>query len=80
MDGGKNFSGIVVGIEYLDGFNSPLLYVHGDVEGSEGDFYVLVDEKELDNYLRLGIGQRIEGVGEEISRNPLVIRKLVVRS
>jgi len=72
----KKFGGVVVGIEYLEGFKDPLLYVHGELDEVEGDFYILVSSSELDEYMRLGIGQRIEGVGEVVSRDPLVLRKL----
>lgn len=72
----KKFGGVVVGVEYLEGFKDPLLYVYGELDGAEGDFYILVSSSELDEYMRLGIGQRIEGVGEVVSRDPLVLRKL----
>ncbi|ADV64390.1 hypothetical protein [Desulfurococcus mucosus] len=78
MTSKKSFSGVVIGIEQVEGYDKPLLYVHGEAEGYEGEFYVLVPDEELENYMRLGIGQRIEGVGVEESGSPLVLRKLVV--
>ncbi|MCY0868451.1 MAG: hypothetical protein OWQ48_04380 [Desulfurococcus sp.] len=68
------FAGVVVSVESLEGFEQPLLYLHGRVDGVEEDFYVLVDEGRIEEYLRLGIGQSIEGIGVKVSEKPLVLK------
>lgn len=69
----KRFSGVIVGFEETS--SGTLVYVYGNVEGVEEYFYVKLKKEKLEELLRLGIGQYIEGEGEIQSNNPLIIEE-----
>ncbi|MEM1627707.1 MAG: hypothetical protein QXP02_05840 [Desulfurococcaceae archaeon] len=69
------FSGVIIGFEQLPGFNEILIYAYGSVNGNETYFYVKIEKDLLEKYIKYGIGQRIEGIGEVLSENPFIVLK-----
>lgn len=67
-----SYSGVVVGVESLEGFGE-LLVVQGEVEGVSLEFYLKLSETSLKRILELGIGARVSGVGVVVSEDPLVV-------
>lgn len=72
MSKSVTFSGIVVSVESVEGFGD-LLFVHGELNGVNSEFYLKASEDILKRIRYLGIGVRVEGVGVIISENPLVV-------
>jgi hypothetical protein len=67
-----SYSGVVVGVESLEGFGE-LLVVQGEVDGVSLEFYLKLSETSLKRILELGIGARVSGVGVVVSEDPLVV-------
>ena len=67
-----SYSGVVVGVESLEGFGE-LLVVQGEVDGVSLEFYLKLSETSLKRILELGIGARVSGVGVVVSEAPPVV-------
>ncbi len=67
-----SYSGVVIGVESVEGFGD-LLVVQGEVDGVSLEFYLKPDEITLREIQRLGIGVRVEGTGIVLSEEPLVV-------
>jgi len=66
------YSGVVVSVESVEGFGV-LLFIHGELDGVNSEFYLKTSEETFKRVQYLGIGVRVEGVGVIISENPLVV-------
>lgn len=72
------FEGVIVGFESPEGFNEPSLFIQGSINNEDASFYLLVSESDYEEFMRLGVGQMINGKAHIVSREPLVL-KLVTR-
>lgn len=69
-----SYSGVIVGFEETNE-GDLLVYVYGEIEGVENYFYLKLHSEEASRIMKLGIGQRVEGTGIEISRDPLILSR-----
>jgi len=71
------FSGVIVGFESLSEeaeSSSPAVFVVGSIDDREASFYLLVPPEVFERYLKMGVGQFIEGRGLLIKADPPVIK------
>jgi hypothetical protein len=68
------FEGVIVGFESPPGYSESSVFIQGSVNGENKSFYLLIPKDKYDEFLRLGVGQMINGKASIISENPLILK------
>ncbi len=68
------FEGVIVGFESPPGYSEPSVFIQGSISGEDKSFYLLIPRDKYDEFLRLGVGQMINGKASIVSENPLILK------